>query len=464
MTAVESADDRGRAVGSARPAADLEGRVIMEATHSHGGATAPTFRLNVDLHSRLMKPGAHTPVSPGPDREPRTLPSPVFPRHPELLNDEGVDYEAFERLAIEGRRQWSRAQVLRALRGWAFPYVKSRVLPGDFHPIVAYLFTEWKCNIDCHYCWAFNNDVKGMTEDVARRSLDWLRSETTCRVLALMGGEVLLRPPFAHKVIDYAAQQGFWIYLPTNGRLLKPGVIDRIADAGVATVNVAVDAVDVKPGLPKALAPIRASFDYLIRKQYRYGYTVFLNMCITRANVDDIRWLTEFAHDHGIATDYHVVESPMTEQTHYKHLEDNGLFIREEDRPPVANLIDWLIDRHHQGYRIANSVERLAQMKDFMGGALGDWGCRAGQNTLIIRTDGTLAPCFPMYSASYDWGTIEQPRFERAQLAEMKRSCQPHCFSTLNHIVAYGYNDRRVIKWMLRQALGGFQSIKGNFE
>jgi MoaA/NifB/PqqE/SkfB family radical SAM enzyme len=283
-------------------------------------------------------------------------------------------------------------------------------------------------------------------------------------VLALMGGEVLLRPPFAHKVIDYAAQRGFWIYLPTNGRLMKPSVIDRVGDAGVATVNLAVDAVDVKPGLPKALAPIRANFDYLIRKQYRYGFTVFLNMCITRANLDDIRWLTEFAHDHGIATDYHIVESPMTEQTHYKHLDDNGVFIREQDRLEVAGLIDWLIDRHRQGYRIANSVERLAQMKDFMDGGLEDWNCRAGQNTLIIRTDGTLAPCFPMYSASHDWGTIEQPKFERAQLAEMKRSCQPHCFSTLNHIVAYGYNDRRVIKWMLRQALGGFQGIKGNFD
>lgn len=426
--------------------------------------TVPTFRLDVNLHSRLMQPRARAGVVPAAGDDGQRLPEPVFPRHPELLTDDGVDYEALERAAIDGRRKWTRAQILHAFRGWALPYVKSRVLPGDFHPIVAYLFTEWKCNIDCHYCWAFNNNVKGMTEDVARRAIDWLHGETTCRVLALMGGEVLLRPPFAHKVIDYAAQQGFWIYLPTNGRLLKPAIIDRVADAGVATVNLAVDAVDVKPGLPKALAPIRAHFDHLVRKQYRYGYTVFLNMCITRANVDDIRWLTEFAHDHGIATDYHIVESPMTEQTHYKHLHDNGVFIREQDRAAVAGLIDWLIDRHRQGYRIANSVERLAQMKDFMGGALEDWNCRAGQNTLIIRTDGTLAPCFPMYSAGHDWGTIERPRFERAQLTEMKRSCQPHCFSTLNHIVAYGYNHRRVIKWMLRQALGGFQGIKGNFE
>ena len=70
----------------------------------------------------------------------------------------------------------------------------NRVLcPANFHPIIAYLFTEWKCNLDCHYCWAFDNTVKGMTEDVAKRSIDWLHG-TTCRVLALMGGEPLLRP------------------------------------------------------------------------------------------------------------------------------------------------------------------------------------------------------------------------------------------------------------------------------
>jgi len=40
------------------------------------------------------------------------------------------------------------------------------------------------------------------------------------------------------------------------------------------------------------------------------------------------------------------------------------------------------------------------------------WGCaRAGQNWLIIRTNGTLAPCFPIYNdnnANYDGGTVGQ--------------------------------------------------------
>jgi hypothetical protein len=39
-----------------------------------------------------------------------------------------------------------------------------------------------------------------MTEDVARRSIDWLHDHG-CRVLALMGGEPLLRPDTAHKTV-----------------------------------------------------------------------------------------------------------------------------------------------------------------------------------------------------------------------------------------------------------------------
>ena len=44
-------------------------------------------------------------------------------------------------------------------------------------------------------------------------------------------------------------------------------------------------------------------------------------------------------------------------------------------------------------------------------------------------------------------------------LKEMKKACQPHCFSTLNHIVGFCYNDARVIKWLFKQAIHGFQGV-----
>lgn len=420
--------------------------------------STPAFRLDAQLHELLYRP-APRPALPL-SAEPLTLPEPVFPLHPELLGDEEAD--TAEHKPPE-HRHWTAKEIYRAMRGWLFPYVRSRVLPGDFHPIISYLFTEWKCNLDCHYCWAFDNRVRGMTEDVAKRSIDWLHS-TGCRVLALMGGEPLLRPEFAHKVIYYGAKRGFWVYLPTNGRLMKPEVIDRIADAGVATVNLAVDAVDVKLGLPKALGPIRPYFNHLLKKQYPYGISVFFNMNICRNNLDDIKRLTEIAHDNGIATDYHINESPMTEQDHFKHVDENSTYIRPEDFPKVDQLIDWLIEKNRAGYKMVNSVQRLSDMKDFMRGKIEEWQCRAGQNSLIIRVDGTLAPCFPMYSATYNWGTIENQKFEACQVDAMKRSCQRHCFSTLNHNLAYCYDAKRVIRWLTKQAMRGFQGTTGSFE
>jgi len=440
---------------------------------------APKFRIDVAIND-LLTDGSHRSSGPA-EAKGLTLPVPVFPQFPERLNDPGPE------VAPE-RRKWGLRDIYRTSRGWLFPYVRSRVMPGEFHPITAYLFIEYKCNLDCWYCWSFDNKIKGMTEDVARRSIDWLHDHG-CRVLALMGGEPLLRPDFVHKVVYYAAKRGFWVYIATNGRLLKPELADRLGDAGASAFNFAMDAWDLKPGLPKALVPARKNLEYILRKQYVNGYVVFFNINICGNNLEDVRLLTEYAHDHRVATDYHINETPMLEQDdHFKHLYDNPTYIRPEDWREVDRLIDWLIEKNRAGYQMVNSVQRLSEIKAFVrmssgldlkeygwngdgtngdgqqaellagipgiversGGELqfAEWSCRAGQNNVIIRTDGTVAPCFPMYGATYDWGNIDRPRFDQKQLAGMKKTCQQHCFSTLNHNLAYCYNDARVIKWL----------------
>jgi len=253
-------------------------------------ATAPKFRIDVDIHNLLMHSAPELVKPPVPKG--MTLPEPIFPQYPEKLSDPGPE-------TIPESRDWKWPEVYRKMRGWLFPYVRSRVLPGDFHPITAYLFVEYKCNLDCWYCWAYNNKVKGMTDDIARRSIDWLYDHG-CRVLALMGGEPLLRPQFAHKVVYYAAKKGFWIYIGTNGRLLRPEVADRLGDAGVAVFNFAVDAWDEKPSLPKAVVPVRKHIEHLLKKQYVYEYMVFFNLNICRNNTDH-RLCARQPHRHGLS-------------------------------------------------------------------------------------------------------------------------------------------------------------------
>jgi len=458
---------------------------------------APTkFRIDVSIHNLLMNSPSGLPVVPTPKG--MSLPEPIFPQYPELLKDPCPE-------TIPDHRDWTRSQIWRKVRGWLIPYMRSRVMPGDFHPITAYLFLDYKCNLDCWYCWAYNNKVKGMAEDTARRAIDWLH-DNGCRVLGLMGGEPLLRPQFAQKVAYYAAKKGFWIYVGTNGCLLRPEVADRLGDAGVAVFNFALDAWDEEPGrgLPKAMIPVRKNLEYLIRKQYVYGYMVFFNINICRNNHQDVKKITEYARAHRLATDYHINETPMLEQDeHFKHLNENPTYIRPEDWRAVDEVIDWIIEKNKAGYQMVNSVQRLQEMKAFVRMSSGvdlqkygwygdggkesiaeilaktpgimqesngdvhftDWNCRAGQNNVIIRTDGTVAPCFPMYSSTFDWGNIDTPKFDSGQLKEMKSTCQHHCFSTLNHNLGYCYNDARVIKWVWKQAVtnkfrGGARSFE----
>jgi MoaA/NifB/PqqE/SkfB family radical SAM enzyme len=360
------------------------------------------------------------------------------------------------------RKEYQVFNRRRAVHCWLGPYVRSRLKPHAFRPLLAYLFTEEKCNLDCHYCWAHHNRVPGIREEVALRAIDWL-DEIGCRALAIMGGEPLLRPGMLCRVIAAAASRGFFVYLPTNGRLLTPALVDRLGEAGVATVNLAMDCVNPKPGLPKAYAPIRASFEYLVKMQYRYGYTVFLNINITRLNLQDVRELTEIGHDLNVATDYHLNEPPMQEQKHFSHAARNETYLRPEDHAAVDDLLDELAARNRAGYRMINSCQHFADMKRFMRGEVTPWECRAGQSSLIIRTDGSLAPCFSYYADPHDWGRIGDPRFERDDLERRKETCTAHCLSTCQHTLGYAYNAAHACRWLLRQARHGFRGVTGSF-
>src|SRR5256714_8786910 len=199
-----------------------------------------------------------------------------------------------------------------------------------------------------------------------------------------MGGEPLLRPKFIHKIVDYSAKKDIFVYLPTNGRLMKPDVIDRLGDAGIATFNLAGDSIKDRKSLPKALDPIRPQFDYLVKRQHYYGYSVMFNINICHNNMDDVKELTQIARDNGIATDYHVNETPMTEQTHFKHLNENETYLTKEDWPKVDALLDYLQDlRLNHGYQMANPVQHMEDMKKLIRGEVPDWRCEAGEHSLV---------------------------------------------------------------------------------
>jgi hypothetical protein len=118
--------------------------------------------------------------------------------------------------------------------------------------------------------------------------------------------------------------------------------------------------------------------------------------------------------------------------TRVKWFQEIKAFIRMASGADLQRL-GWNGDGTGSNGNIAKQIAHLPGIDQDGNGELhfAEWNCGAGQNNVIIRTDGTVAPCFPMYAATYDWGTIDEHKFDRGQLQGMKSTCQQHCFSHL---------------------------------
>ena len=290
---------------------------------------------------------------------------------------------------------------------------------------------------------------------LAKDAVDWLQS-VGCRVLAYMGGEPLVRKEFIIELTRYAAKRGFFVYLPTNGTLLDEAFIDAIGRSGVATINLAVDSVNGYNGIPKFFNRIKPQFEYLIEKEKEYGYITFFNINITQKNIKDVMELTEIAHDYGIATDYHINEPPLIKYEDYDV--GNDSWIMKESYRKVDELIDWLIEKNIAGYTMVNSLEHLRAMKLFIRQQLKPWPCKAGELSMVIRLDGSFAPCFELYGSDDDWGNIyDGPKFNGAKLIEKKKFTSTHCLSTCNFQV-YHYSQSMIysMQWVAKHAYAHF--------
>jgi hypothetical protein len=108
--------------------------------HKPSDAHQQRFRLDAHVHDSLMHDPK--PAKPLQRNESLALPEPVFPQRPELCGDVAPNPKCLPSNGKPYRTHVTPFIVRRALRGWLYTYIRSRITPGDFHPIIAYLFTE----------------------------------------------------------------------------------------------------------------------------------------------------------------------------------------------------------------------------------------------------------------------------------------------------------------------------------
>jgi len=147
--------------------------------------------------------------------------------------------------------------------------------------------------------------------------------------------------------------------------------------------------------------------------------------------------------------DYHVVEPPLGNQPHFR-TPDSEIGFLTDDYRPVDDLFDWLLEKYRQGYNMANSPRHFIAAKRFIRREPIEWNCRAGINTLVIRTNGRLAPCFEFFNDPNDWGVVGEPKFDRERLAALKARCNRHCMSTCNFTSAYYNSFSTIFEWVAK--------------
>src|SRR5262249_62179795 len=117
-----------------------------------------------------------------------------------------------------------------------------------------------RCNLSCGYCTEYDDHSPEVPYDVLRERIDALHRLGVLNI-AMLGGEPLLHSRIAD-VIAYANRRA-QVSVTTNGFLVSDRMIDELNRAGLANMQVSIDAVRPDPTgyLQKTLKPLKPKLD-----------------------------------------------------------------------------------------------------------------------------------------------------------------------------------------------------------
>lgn len=98
-----------------------------------------------------------------------------------------------------------------------------------------------KCNLKCRHCYGeFGpEDTDELSTETMISILDQLKA-LQCRHITFTGGEVLLRDDFL-EILEYGSHHNFSLTFLTNGTLVTPGMVERLAKIEGLEIQVSVD-------------------------------------------------------------------------------------------------------------------------------------------------------------------------------------------------------------------------------
>jgi radical SAM protein with 4Fe4S-binding SPASM domain len=322
-----------------------------------------------------------------------------------LIKKGGGSRDGF-RAEIRTSTSFRRAIITACRSIGEFGLVKPQVFSSPL--IVIWNFTQ-ACNLRCRHC--YQNAGPRADDELSLEEKYHVIDELAANdvsMLAFSGGEPLVSPDF-WPTLAYAKTKEFHISVATNGTLLTPETLDRMADNGVDYVEVSIDSVH-----PEKHDAFRGGHGYWARsikglenlarhKRLRAS----MASTITQLNFDELDDLITMAKDMGLEYFYlfnfiptgrgkDIVDLDLTPEQREqmitfmnRHLNEGKIQVMgtapQYGRKCLENYMDGqLIATGHYGSSGHNSTRVIAR---YIG------GCAVGRCMMAIQPNGDVTPC-----------------------------------------------------------------------
>ena len=274
---------------------------------------ASQFNLRVPLESKdvfLMNTITDAQLVVSPDV------AALLDRAGELDADSDVtsdERDAIALLRVNGFLAASRAADQRALDDYL------TMVKTDTSELNITLLTTLQCNFACDYCFQgdhgdYNKFAAKMSLDTAERAIEWMERELDRvhpekLVLTFFGGEPLLNLPVMYLVAERMWQATrlrdveMFVNIITNGLLLTPEVVDRMAPFGLNGVKITLDGDRDTHNRMRPLRGGQGTFDRIVEniRQVAGRCRIALGGNFDESSVDSYPALLEFLKEQDFA-------------------------------------------------------------------------------------------------------------------------------------------------------------------
>jgi molybdenum cofactor biosynthesis enzyme MoaA len=270
-------------------------------------------------------------------------------------------------------------------------------------PVEAQLIVTRRCNLSCGYCTEYDKVSEFIPLEVLKQRIDALHRLHVVNI-AFLGGEPLLHPQLA-EAVAYADRRA-QVSVTTNGFLLTEELIDRLNVAGLANMEVSIDAVsaDKTAYIQKCLKTTRPKLALLRR---RAQFDVFVNMVMCEQTKHEFAEAIRTLEDLGFPVTLDLL-----------HDARGTIAIQGEDYADLWQR--YYVDQTPQAYL---DQEYGAQL---LAGRRPRWQCRAGARFLYVDEFGNVQFC------SAQRGRLNKPVLEYTardlrEQARTYKGCEEGC-------------------------------------